>query len=552
MDFQFQRILLFVALAFVLLMLWQAWQHDYGPHPATQVAQKHTATAPSAGSSAAVPSATPSAPTASAAKPSVPVAADTLDAGQMIDVYTDLMHYRISTRGGDVREVALLKYPEKAGQPKNPVRLLHDTPPKLFVAQSGLRATAGPQPDHRALFVATQRQYHLATGAKSLAVTLTWQDASGLKVEKIYTFHRGSYVADLTVKVMNSGDTSWHGYFYTQLQRTPPPKKSHLEEHTYVGGAIYSPKEKYEKVTFEEMKKLDLDRTITGGWAAMVQHYFTAAWIPPGKQQEHFYSMVANGDRYVLGMYSDTLTVPAGAEHTFTSRLFAGPKLQDRLANIAPGLELTTDYGILTFIAKPIFWLLKELHAILGNWGWAIIMLTVLIKLAFFKLSATSYKSMANMRKMQPRMKALKERYGDDRQKLNEAMMKMYKEEKINPLGGCLPVVVQIPVFLALYWVLLDSVELRQAPFMFWITNLSAHDPYYILPVFMGVTMIIQQRLNPSPMDPIQAKVMMILPVIFTAFFAFFPAGLVLYWIVNNSLSIAQQWYITRHVINNS
>ena len=292
--------------------------------------------------------------------------------------------------------------------------------------------------------------------------------------------------------------------------------------------------------------KLDLD--VKGGWIAMIQHYFLGAWIPLADISEHFFTNVLPGGRYVIGKYSPAVSVEDGATHGFSSSLFVGPKLQDTLAEIAPGLELTVDYGWLTFLSQPLFWLLEKLHGIFGNWGWAIIFLTILIKLAFFKLSEASYKSMANMRRMTPRMQALKDRYGSDKQRLNQAMMELYKKEKINPLGGCLPIIVQIPVFIALYWVLLESVELRQAPFILWMDNLSAADPYFVLPLIMGVSMFVQQKLNPAPVDPMQAKIMMSLPVVFTIFFAFFPSGLVLYWVVNNLLSIAQQYYITRKI----
>jgi YidC/Oxa1 family membrane protein insertase len=280
----------------------------------------------------------------------------------------------------------------------------------------------------------------------------------------------------------------------------------------------------------------------------MLQHYFLGAMIPEADEPQRYYTKTLSNARYVIGMISPPRTVAADAGTTFSTRMFLGPKLQDEMKQVAPGLELTVDYGMLTVLAQPLFWLLKTIHNFVGNWGWAIVLVTVIIKLAFYKLSETSYKSMANMRKMAPRLQSLKERYGDDRQKLNQAMMELYKKEKINPLGGCLPIVVQIPVFIALYWVLLESVELRQAPFMLWITDMSAPDPYYILPLLMGATMLIQQKLNPAPLDPIQAKVMMVLPVVFTVFFAFFPSGLVLYWVVNNALSITQQWVITKRI----
>jgi YidC/Oxa1 family membrane protein insertase len=348
-------------------------------------------------------------------------------------------------------------------------------------------------------------------------------------------------------QVRNLGDEDWSARPYHQLQRTPLQQQSRFL-YTYTGGVLYSPEEKYQKISFDDMQDENLNRDVKGGWAAMIQHYFLSAWIPPAEQTARYYSRALQGERYVIGMIGPAMNVAAGSDQASQMRLFVGPKLQHVMEEVAPGLELTVDYGMLTILAQPIFWLLENIHALVGNWGWAIIILTILIKLAFYKLSETSYKSMANMRKLAPRLQALKERYGDDKQKLNQAMMDMYKKEKINPLGGCLPILVQIPVFIALYWVLLESVEMRQAPFMLWIQNLSAPDPYYVLPLIMGATMLIQQKLNPAPMDPIQAKVMMILPIVFTVFFAFFPAGLVLYWVVNNALSIAQQYVITKRV----
>jgi YidC/Oxa1 family membrane protein insertase len=352
---------------------------------------------------------------------------------------------------------------------------------------------------------------------------------------------------EVEYRIDNQGTEEWSARPYHQLQRTPPQETSRFL-YTYTGGVLYSPEEKYEKIDFGDMADENLSRDVKAGWAAMIQHYFLAAWIPAAEETQRYYTRALSGERYVIGMIGQPVKVAAGSEQITDARLFVGPKLQDVMEKVAPGLELTVDYGKLTVLAKPIFWLLEKIHALVGNWGWSIIFLTMLIKGAFFKLSETSYKSMANMRKLAPRLQALKERYGDDKQKLNQAMMDMYKTEKVNPLGGCLPVLVQIPVFIALYWVLLESVEMRQAPFMLWINDLSAKDPYFVLPLIMGVTMLIQQKLNPAPMDPIQAKVMMILPVVFTVFFAFFPAGLVLYWVVNNTLSIAQQWVITRRV----
>jgi len=540
------RVLLAIALSFLVLLMWQAWMKDYGPteQPAPQTAEAPKAETPAAPGAGAED--LPAAHEAPAPQESAPVAMQ-LPAGQKIEVHTDLFRAVIDTQGGDLREVDLLKYPVTLKPDSPPFRLMETSAEQLFIAQSGLRVGKGPEPTHHARFSVDKQAFDLPAGADTLEVPLHWTNDKGIKVTKIYRFHRDSYVIDVTFQVDNSGGEAWKAQPYFQLQRTPLQSTSKFI-HTYTGGVLYSPAEKYQKISFGDMQDKNLNREVTGGWAAMIQHYFVGAWIPPAKQPERYYTRALEGERYVIGMIGPALNVAPGSRASSEARLFVGPKLQHRMEAVAPGLELTVDYGKLTFIAEPIYWLLEKIHGLVGNWGWSIIFLTILIKLAFFKLSETSYKSMANMRKLAPRLQALKERYGDDKQKLNQAMMDMYKKEKVNPLGGCLPVLVQIPVFISLYWVLLESVEMRQAPFMLWIQNLSAPDPYYILPLIMGATMLIQQKLNPAPMDPMQAKVMMVLPVVFTVFFAFFPSGLVLYWVVNNTLSIAQQYVITRRV----
>ncbi|MEW6647468.1 MAG: membrane protein insertase YidC [Pseudomonadota bacterium] len=536
----FQRLLLVIALSFVLLMLYQAWQKDYGPQPPVPVA---TAQAPAAANDL---------PTSSAAV--VPEMREGLASAKRVRVYTDVYTVEIDTQGGDLRRADLIKYPVSLDKKDEPTRLLDDSNTLLFIAQSGLRpgsaTTAGQVPDHYAVYQAAQDEYRLADGQEELQVRLQWRDGQGVEVDKIYTFHRGDYVVNVDYAVRNQTQQPWAAHAYYQLQRQRPTESTGaFGIYTYTGGVVHGEELKYEKVDFDAMDKAAFNRTLTGGWAAMIQHYFVGAWIPPQQAQHDYYSRALGNNRYLLGMIDQGMQVAPGAEGRYQARLYVGPKLQAEMSDIADGLALTVDYGKLTFIADPIFWLLKQINKLVDNWGWSIVILTLLIKLAFFKLSATSYKSMAHMRKMTPRMQALKERYGDDRQKLNEAMMKLYKEEKINPLGGCLPILVQIPVFIALYWVLLESVELRQAPWILWIKDLSTMDPYYVLPILMGISMLIQHRLNPTPMDPIQAKVMMALPIVFTFFFAFFPSGLVLYWVVNNVLSVAQQWYITRYVV---
>lgn len=550
-----QRLILILATSFILFLIWQAWVQDQAakaPKSPSATAESSSSTpGPPAGSELSkrfdVPSIAPSGGIISP-EPELP-------SGQRVRVITDLFQAEIDTTGGDLRHIGLRTYPKSIERKDEPFQLLRDDRTELFIAQSGLISKDGPAPNHYATFKSEQPEYRLQEGQDSLVVPLTWTDPAGLKVTKTYTFRRGSFVVELVQQVQNEGNEDWRGSQYQQLQRTPPENTSGGLMggiYTYTGGVISTPEKHYEKISFDDMAKKDLSLEVKGGWIAMIQHYFLAAWIPEKDGTNHFYSKVVGGNHYVLGMVGVQQIAPAGGSTAFDSRFYVGPKIQDRLEEVAPHLNLTVDYGILTIIAQPLFWLLKTIHRVTGNWGLAIILLTILIKAAFFKLSETSYKSMANMRRLAPQLTKLKERYGDDRQKMNQAMMEIYKKEKINPLGGCLPILVQIPVFIALYWVLLESVELRQAPFMFWIQDLSTKDPYFVLPLIMGVTMFLQQKLNPPPPDPIQAKVMMTLPLVFTVFFLWFPSGLVLYWVVNNVLSIAQQYVITKRVEENT
>ena len=543
-----QRLLLFAALVFVLFMLWQNWlefQAVKHPPPAPPVATAPVGPAP--GQPALIPG--QDVPTAA---PIANVGLQALGSGQRVHVSTDLFEAEIDTVGGDLRQVGLRTYPESIQQRDQPFLLLKDRGAEIFIAQSGLLARNNePAPNHYAPFTADQSEYRLADGQDTLEVPLHWTDPSGLKVTKIYTFRRGSFLVELNQRVENGSTGDWQGSQYRQFQRTPPHKTSGYfggGVTTYTGAVISTPDQRYEKISFDNIAKKALDQTVKGGWIAMIQHYFLGAWIPGSGETDSFYTRVVGGNRYVVGMTGMEQTVPAGATGDFRTGLYIGPKLPSVLAETAPNLQLTVDYGMLTIIAEPLFWLLKAIHTILGNWGWAIIFLTILIKLTFYKLSETSYRSMANMRRLAPELTRLKEIYGDDKQKMNEAMMGLYKKEKVNPLGGCLPIMVQIPVFIALYWVLVESVQLRQAPFMLWIHDLAIPDPYYVLPLIMGVTMFVQQKLSPAPPDPIQAKVMMALPIVFTFMFLWFPAGLVLYWVVNNMLSITQQYVITRRV----
>lgn len=561
-----QRPLLFIALAIVLFLLWNSWQRDFGPQPQQPPVTTVTPSKPVVDKAGGVeisdvPTGADSTatPTTSIEVPSAEGEGKLLNSGDRIQVVTDVIRAEIDTVGGDLRRLELLEYPVSSDKSDTPFVLMNDTLPNLFIGQSGFTTkldrgdnTLIKAPNHHSRYQAKATNYRLNEGEDSLTVDLTWQSPEGVEFTKSYVFERGKYLVEVRHTINNKSEQTWRGNLYTQLQRTQVSQiDSPRFVYTYMGGVIYSPEDKYEKIDFAEMQESNLKKQVSGGWVAMIQHYFLGAWIPSADAKQTFYTQfIKNNTRYVIGTKSaNEIQVAGGSQQTVTNRLFVGPKLQDRLAEIAPGLDLTVDYGILHFIAKPLFWVLETIHDFVSNWGWSIVLLTILIKLAFYKLSEASYKSMANMRRVQPRMVQLKERYAGDRQKMNQALMDLYKKEKINPLGGCLPILVQIPVFIALYWVLLESVEMRQAPWVLWVDNMSSPDPYFILPVVMGITMLVQQKLNPAPMDPIQAKVMMFLPFVFAVFFAFFPAGLVLYWVVNNTLSIAQQWYITRVVI---
>ena len=536
------RLFLYLALGMILLLLWQAWEeHNRPPTPVPTASAPATAPAPT---DATVPAA-PSAPTS--ASPAPPT--ETIERGQRIEAHTDLLRAEIDTQGGDLRALYLLRHPVSVDRPQEPFQLLKDGDGRLFIAQSGVIGRDRSYPTHKVRYESPANQYRLQSGQETLRVPLTWRGDDGTRYTKTYVFHRNSYVVDVEYTVDNRSGREWSGYLYAQFVHSYVEDPGIFAVPTFTGGAYYTPEEQYQKISFSDMASAPLKRESTGGWVAMLQHYFVGAWLPPAEARAQFYTEVLPGARYVIGLKELTpVTVAPGQTGQLRARLYAGPKEQERLQPLAEGLVLTVDYGWLTVISAPLFWVLDWLHGWIGNWGWAIVILTLLIKLAFYPLSAASYKSMAHMKKVQPKLAAVKERYGDDRQKLNQAMMELYKTEKINPLGGCLPILVQIPVFIALYWVLLESVEMRQAPFVLWIRDLSTPDPYYVLPLIMGVTMYVQQWLNPQPIDPVQQKVFMILPLAFTVFFVFFPAGLVLYWVVNNVLSIAQQWQITRMI----
>ena len=544
------RLFLFAALVFVGMLMWQQWQIDYGPKPDVDSEVEAPREGPVAEQRDPIDDLPDQAELVS---PGTDTQTETLPSAspelQLVTVDTDVIRALIDTRGGVLRSLKLKKYPTSLEQPDDWLELVHSATNSVHVVQSGLRNKEEKAPTHYSVYQVEQNAYELADGRDELVVSMRWSQ-DDVEVVKSYHFRRGDYLIDVKHRVENRSQQEWQGSQYRQIQRSRPLETSRLL-YTYTGSVYFNEETKYEKVDFDDMEDSQLKLESDGGWIAMIQHYFLSAWIP-GQDERNLIYTIANTKRnpstYTIGLRSVNKVVPAGGNTEFVSQLFVGPKIVKRLEEIAPSLDLTVDYGVLTFLSKPLYWLLAWYHSFVGNWGVAIILLTFTVKALFYKLSETSYRSMAKMRKVSPRLKTLKERYGDDRQKMNQAMMELYKTEKINPMGGCLPILVQIPVFIALYWALLESVDLRQAPFIFWIKDLSVMDPFFVLPIVMGISMVIQQRLNPPPPDPIQAKIMMALPFVFTIFFAFFPAGLVLYWVINNVLSIAQQWVITKRI----
>lgn len=546
------RFILLVVLGTLVYMLWEAWQLDYGPKPVVPTVQEQPA--PTQAESVPIPKDQDDIPVSISSpkqEPEAPVQIEAPPSGQKIRILTDLFHLEIDALGGTITRVDLLNYPVSKEDKETPVTLQNGDPAGYYVAQSGILSSGSGNaaPNHRATYQTESTEYRLAEGEKVLQVPLTWNSDDGIEVVKVFTFGRNSYRIDIEHRVTNNSKVVWKGRQYGQLIRKELESDNDSTFiRTYTGGVIYNEEDKYEKISFEDMFEENLSLDAKGGWSAVIQHYFLTAWIPPAEDINHFYTKALSDQRFMIGSFAAPIDIQPGEQAVLKQILFSGPKIQQDLEVISPGLELTVDYGFLTVIAKPIFWLLGKFHGLIGNWGWSIICVTLVIKLLFFKLSETSYRSMARMRKIQPKMQAIRDRFGDDKQRMNQEIMGLYKKEKVNPLGGCFPILVQIPVFISLYWVLLESVELRLAPFIFWLDDLSTKDPLFILPLLMGVSMWIQQQLNPTPIDPVQEKVMKLFPVVFTVFFMFFPSGLVLYWVVNNSLSILQQWYITRKI----
>lgn len=557
------RLFLLMSLGFVGFLLWQEWQKDYGPQPVLDdpaAAQQQVQNPfPTEIDDAPTTADIPTAPVATTtAQPQAVPELTPVSTAPRIRIETDVLELEIDSAGGSIVEARLSNYPVSVDDPSQHVRLFGSEPGYFYVAQSGLVSNGSDAPNHRAVFTSTSDQYVMGPGDDTLTIPLVWTSESGVQVEKRYVLTRGSYEIQMTQTVSNGSGQAWTGSEYRQLQRNNPNAGrdysfTDTERYSFAGSAVYSPEEKYQKYDYEDMYTDPINQQIAGGWASMVQHYFISAWVPPADQSNTYVTTVINptsaDPRYLVRMISTPITVASGTTSQFESTLFVGPKLQDQLDTVAPGLALTVDYGILTPFSKILFWLLDKIYSVVQNWGVAIILLTILVKAAFFKLSEAQYRSMARMRKLQPRIVSLKERYGDDKARMNQAMMELYKKEKVNPLGGCLPMLVQIPVFIALYWVLLESVELRQAPFMLWLNDLSAPDPYFVLPIINGAAMFATTKLSPTPgMDPMQQKIMTAMPLIFAVMFAFFQAGLVLYWTVNSVLSLAQQWFIMKRV----
>ncbi|WEY38777.1 membrane protein insertase YidC [Paraburkholderia sp. SUR17] len=540
-----KRTVLWVIFFMSAVMLFDNWQRDHGRPSMFFPSATPTQTAASGASGAAAASATPEAgqalPAASGAAP-----ANTAPAAQaqLVHFRTDVYDGEIDTRGGTLAKLSLVK--EEDGKPNQYITLFDHTKDHTYLARTGL--LGGDFPNHNDVFTPAAGPRELTGNANSFQLSFESPVKGGVKVVKTYTFTRGSYVIGVDTKIDNVSTAPVTPTLYMELVRDSQPVETPRFSHTFIGPAVYTNEHHFQKISFSDIdkNKQDYASSSDNGWVAMVQHYFATAWIPKQGAKRDMYVEKIDPTLYRVGVKEPVATIAPGQSADVSARLFAGPEEERMLEGIAPGLELVKDYGWVTIIAKPLFWLLEKIHSVVGNWGWAIVLLTVLIKAVFFPLSAASYKSMARMKEITPRMQALRERFKSDPQKMNAALMELYKTEKVNPFGGCLPVVIQIPVFISLYWVLLSSVEMRGAPWVLWIHDLSQQDPYFILPVLMAISMFLQTKLNPTPPDPVQAKMMMFMPIAFSVMFFFFPAGLVLYYVVNNVLSIAQQWYITR------
>lgn len=530
-----RRLVLFVIFSMSILMLWESWQQKNTPQVAVEQSQ--------------LDASIPSVPSVSADFPKSANLVDETNSlivtADRIKVTTDVYMLEIDTMGGDLRKLSLREHKADNSEVDDFVLLDDAAKPMVYIAQSGL--IGENLPTHKTQFSSANNEYALADDQENLEVRLNYT-SNGVSVDKVFVFHRNSYVIDVNYEINNQSTQTITPAVYYQILHDDESNQGSALMPTFTGGTYYSKEDNFKKVPFSEMVDEPLSLTRNDGWVGLLQHYFVSAWIPKDGLSRTYYTKQLETHLFSVGAKASLQAIPPNSTSTIPARLYSGPQTKHDLESAAPGLEYTVDYGWLKIVATPLFWLLDKIHAVVNNWGVAIIILTILIKAFFYPLSAKSYRSMAQMRELAPRLQSMKEKFGDDRQKMQMAMMELYKTEKINPMSGCLPILIQIPVFISLYWMLLGSVELRHAPFFGWIQDLSAKDPYYILPLIMGATMFIQTSLNPAPTDPIQAKVMKIMPVIFSIFFFFFPAGLVLYWLVNNVISIWQQWYINKSI----
>ena len=567
---EMRRTLLWVVFSMSLVLLWDNWnKHNghpsmFGPPPASAPAATGPTPANAPGSQATSTSAVPNAAGVAAAPGVVPVnsaaATEAVPLSQKIDITTDVVKVTFDTAGGSVVRLEMLKQVDQLDRDKN-VLLFDESSTRLYKAQTGLIAAQGGAslPNHLTVFTLLPGDRTLKEGQDSLTVSLESPEIGGVKLRKTYTFQRGSYVVAVKHEVVNDSSAPVTPQVYFQFLRDGnAPEGESSFYFTFTGPAIYTDATKFQKIEFKTIEKRgpnekpDHDTAGDNGWIAMVQHYFASAWLlgasADDKRPREFFTRKVDTNQYAVGMIVPLGELAPGATQTLDARLFAGPQEEDKLSQLAPGLELVKDYGWLTILSKPLFWLLTQLHKLMGNWGWAIVGLVVLLKIAFYWLNATAYRSMAKMKAVGPRVAEMRERLKDKPQQMQQEMMRIYREEKVNPLGGCLPIFVQMPFFIALYWVLLASVEMRNAPWIGWITDLSAKDPYFILPLLMTATSLFQTWLNPIPADPMQAKLMWIMPLVFSVMFFVFPAGLVLYWLTNNILSIAQQYAINKQL----
>ena len=549
------KYLIFGGLAVVSYLLLLAWQEDYPRVPVTattEQTQNTTATTPSLATDVpAIAAGSPSGSDVPVVDSGASFIADS--ASNVVTVKTDVLHVTLNRNGGDIVEITLPEYRRQIDVDNDPFVLLENNDSRTFVAKSGLVGRNGIDSTSRAVYQTTTNAYELADSTNSLVVEMKHTDPLGVQVTKRFTFERSSYFIDVDYEINNTSSAVWQANVFGQINRNNFPDPSSaggVGMSSFLGFALTSTDDPYFKVAFDDINNTMPSHELAGGWIGLSQHYFLSAWVPPSESINTFSTRTnpQNQSEFIGGFTSQEFSVAPGAVASQNLGFYAGPKDQYALREISPNLDLTIDYGVLWFIASPIYWLLRQIDSLVGNYGWSILLLTVCVKGLFYKLSAASYRSMANMRRVMPKMAQLKERYGDDKMKMQKATMELYQKEKINPFGGCLPMLVQMPVFIALYWVLMESVELRQAPFILWIKDLSAMDPYFVLPLLMGASMFAQSLLSPAPADPMQAKIMRFMPVVMTVFFLWFPAGLVLYWLANSVLGILQQWYITRKI----